>query len=212
MILVLPLISYLISAWRRRRGKHTRMSVPFDLARDRVPIAVAVVSGVLVIAGCGSSSSPSSPTKSASNLAAAAISYAACMRSHRVPSFPDPSTSGGSVSFSLKSSFGINPASPAFHAAQTACDKLLPGGAPRSGQPSVATEAHMRAIAECMRAHGVSGFPDPTTIPPSGSAGYSGVLDRNGVSFVIPTTIDLQSPAVQRAATHCRLRGLGQGG
>ncbi len=212
MILVLPLIRYLIRAWRQRRGKHTRMSVPFDLARDRVPILVAVVSGVLVIAGCGSSNSPSSSSKGASNLAAAAISYADCMRSHGVPNFPDPSTSGGSVRFSLKSSSGINPASPAFHAAQTVCGKLLPGGAPGSRQPSAATEAQMLAISECMRTHGVSGFPDPTTTPPSSPAGYSGVLDRNGVSFVIPTTIDLQSPAVQRAATHCHLGGLGQGG
>jgi hypothetical protein len=44
--------------------------VPFHLARRRVPIvvAVAVVSGVLMIAGCGSSSKPSSPSKSAPNL------------------------------------------------------------------------------------------------------------------------------------------------
>ncbi len=212
MVLVFPLISHLIRAWRQRRGNHARMSVPFDQARDRLPIAVAVVSGVLVIVGCGSSTSPSSPSKSASNLAAAAISYADCMRSRGVPNFPDPSTSGGSVSFTLKSSSGINPASPAFHAAQTACGQLLPGGAPASGQPSAATEAQMLAISECMRAHGVSGFPDPTTTPPGSPAGSSGVLDRNGVSFVIPTTIDLQSPAVQRAATHCHLGGLGQGG
>ncbi len=209
MILVLPLIEYLIRAWRQRRGKHTRLSVPFDLARDRVPITVAVVSGVLAIAGCGSSSSPS---KTASNLAAAAISYADCMRSHGVPNFPDPSTSGGSVSISLKSSSGVNPASPAFHTAQTACGKLLPGGPPGSGQPTAAIEAQMLVISECMRAHGVSGFPDPTTTPPSSPAGYSGVIDRNGVSFVIPTTIDIQSPAVRRAATHCHLGGLGQGG
>jgi len=44
--------------------------VPFHLARYRVPICMAVLSGVLVIAGCGSSSKPSSPSKSASNLAA----------------------------------------------------------------------------------------------------------------------------------------------
>jgi hypothetical protein len=35
-----------------------------------------------------------------------------------VPNFPDPNTSGGSITFSLKSSSGINPASPSYQAAQ----------------------------------------------------------------------------------------------
>jgi hypothetical protein len=207
-----PLIRYLVGAWRQRREEHAGIWFRFHRAFDRAPIAVAVVTGGLVIAGCGSSSGPANHSKSASNLPAAAVSYADCMRSHGVPNFPDPTTSGGSVSFSLKSSSGINPASPSFQAAQTACGKLLPGGAPASGQPSAATKAQMLVVSECMRAHGVSGFPDPTTTPPSSPADSSGVLDHNGVSFVIPTTINLQSPAVQRAATNCHLGGLGQGG
>jgi hypothetical protein len=187
------------------------MSVPFHLARRRVPIAVAVVP-VLVIAGCGSSSKPSSPSKSASNLAAAGIRFASRMRSHGVPNFPDPSTSGGGVGFSIKSRSGINPASPSFQAAQKACGKLLARGGPGSGKSSAATKAQMLAISECMRAHWVSAFPDPTTTPPSSPVGYSGVLGRNGVFFAIPTTIDIQSPAVRQAATACHLGGLGQGG
>ncbi len=189
---------------------HSSARLPGYAGRPRFPRNS--VSGVLVIAGCGSSSKPSSPSKSASKLAAAAVRFASCMRSHGVPNFPDPATSGGGVHISIKSSSGINPASPAFQAAQKACGKLLPGGAPVSGQPSAAAEAQMLAISECMRAHGVSGFPDPTTTPPSSPAGYSGVLTRNGVSLAIPTTIDLQSPGVQRAATACHLGGLGQGG
>jgi hypothetical protein len=133
------------------------------------------------------------------------------MRSRGVPNFPDPTTSSGGVHISLKSSSGINPASPSFVAAQTVCGKFLPGSGPGSGKPSAANKARMLAISECMRTHGVSGFPDPTTAPPSSPAGYSGVLERNGVSFAIPTTIDLQSPAVRQAATACHLAGLGQG-
>lgn len=70
----------------------------------------------------------------------------------------------------------------------------------------------MLTISECMRAHGLSGFPDPTTTPPSSPAGYSGVIGRNGVFFAIPTTIDIRSPAVSQAATACHLGGPGQGG
>jgi hypothetical protein len=212
MILVLPLMRYLIRAWRRRRGQGAEVSVPFHHARHRVPIAVAVVSGVLVSAGCESSSNPSSAGRSASNLAAAGIRFASCMRSNGVPKFPDPTTSGGSVHISIKSNSGINPASPSFQAAQTTCGKLVPGGGPGSEKPSAATEAQMLAISECMRAHRVNRFPDPTTTPPSSPAGYSGVMTRNGVSFAIPTTIDIQSPAVKQAATACHLPGLGQGG
>lgn len=187
------------------------MAVLFDVARHRLPLAVVVVSGVLVVAACGSSNKPSSPSRSASNLAAAGIRFASCMRSHGVAKFPDPNTSGGGVSFSVKSSSGINLASPSFQAAQTACGKLLPGGGPGAVKPSAAAKAQMLAISQCMRAHGVSAFPDPTT-PPSSPAGYSGVLTRNGVSFAIPTTINIQSPAVQHAANACHLGGLGQGG
>ncbi|MGO9976637.1 MAG: hypothetical protein ACLPZR_24985 [Solirubrobacteraceae bacterium] len=186
--------------------------MPFHLARRRLPTAVAVVSGVLVIAGCGSSSTSRGSGKSLSNLAAGGVRFASCIRSHGVPNFADPSTSGGGVRVSIKSSSGINPASPSFQAAQKVCGKLLAGGGPGSGKPSAATEAQMLAISECMRAHGVSAFPDPTTTAPSSPVGYSGVLERNGVSFAIPSTIDLQSPAVRQAASVCHLGGLGQGG
>ncbi len=134
------------------------------------------------------------------------------MRSHGVANFPDSSTSGSSVTFGLKSSSGINQASPSFQAAQTACGKLLPGGGPGSEKPTTAAKAQVLAISECMRTHGVNGFPDPTTTPPSSPAGYSGVLTLNGVSLAIPTTIAIQSSAVRQAATACHLGGLGQGG
>jgi len=177
----------------------------------RYPIAatVAVLFGVVVVAGCGSSSSSG---RSVPNLAAAGMGFASCMRSSGVRSFPDPTTSGGGVHSSLTSNSGINPASPSFLAAQKVCGKLLPGSGPGSGRPSTATEAQMLAISECMRGHGVSGFPDPTIAPPSNPAGYSGVLTRDGVSFAIPTSIDIEAPAVTRAATICHLPGLGQGG
>ncbi len=50
--------------------------------------------------------------------------FASCMRSHGVPGFPDP----GSNQTSVKSD--VNPQSPAFKSALTACSSLLP---PRPG-------------------------------------------------------------------------------
>jgi hypothetical protein len=89
-------------------------------------------------------------------LATQALQYAACMRSHGVPNFPDPTIHGDSISFRIaaqssagapaspssaappashspagsgpKPSAGGAPAMPPqFQAAQRACQKLLPG-------------------------------------------------------------------------------------
>lgn len=65
----------------------------------------------------------------------------------------------------------------------------------------------MLAISECMRAHGVSGFPDPTTTAPSSPTGYSAVLGRNDVFFAVPSTGNLQSPAAKQAEIACRFGG-----
>jgi hypothetical protein len=56
---------------------------------------------------------------------------AACMRSHGVPNFPDPSFSGGHVSVSIPSS--INTSSPQVAQAIQVCQKLIPAGLPYSG-------------------------------------------------------------------------------
>jgi hypothetical protein len=53
------------------------------------------------------------------------LDFAACMRSHGVPSFPDPQFSNGGVRIS---GGGVDPNSPAFQSAQKACGAKLPGG------------------------------------------------------------------------------------
>jgi hypothetical protein len=57
------------------------------------------------------------------------LAFSACMRSHGVPDFPDPSFSGGGAQLSLRGTPGsdLNPNSPRFQAAQTACQGNLPG-------------------------------------------------------------------------------------
>jgi hypothetical protein len=177
-----------------------------NTAPRRATIAVAALSGALVIAACGSSKSPAGPSARAQRAAAGALAYSQCMRSHGVSNFPDPTISGGGahISIGITSSSGINPSSPSFQAAQKACGRLAPGGGPSSQHPSAATEKQMLAIAACMRTHGISDFPDPTTSPPSTpGAGVGGVMTQNGVSFVFPSTLDLTSPAVVRAAKLC---------
>ncbi len=70
--------------------------------------------------------------------------------------------------------------------------------------PSAQTMAHWRTVAQCMRRHGVRGFPDPTTSVPPNSFGNDGVIaDRDGAILAIPATIDMQSAAFTQAATTC---------
>ncbi|HEY2073351.1 MAG TPA: hypothetical protein VGG88_07240 [Gaiellaceae bacterium] len=81
------------------------------------------------------------------------------MRKHGITNFPDPNSQGV---ISIHSGEGIDPQSPAFQSARTACDKLLPNG----GQPTPAQIAQqqqaMLKLSACMRAHGLKDFPDPS--------------------------------------------------
>ena len=156
-------------------------------------VATAIIS--LVVAACGGSGSPSSPSASNSGQPSQAqirraqqeaVRFAACMRSHGVANFPDPTTSPRAFKTALSTK------SPAFASAETNCRHLLPNG----GQPThsdVHTHAQvvaMLAFARCIRSHGFRTFPDPTS---------AGQLTHE---MVAGAGIDLHQPAVLQAATH----------
>jgi hypothetical protein len=65
----------------------------------------------------------------------------------------------------------------------------------------------MVRTSECMRAHGVTGFPDPTTTPPANPQDYSIVDGIGGLSgglfLLVPKTINVDSPAFKQAAKTC---------
>ncbi len=158
----------------------------------------------LVIAACGSAGPSSAAASGGPNPVGRAdfLKYSQCMRSHGVPDFPDPSPAGG-----IHLSSGMNPFSPAFKAAQANCQKLLPGGGPGAAHPTAQAKEQTLKVSECMRQHGISGFPDPTFTPPSSPAGYSALIDRGGVILAVPSTIDPQSPAFKQAAAACKFPG-----
>jgi hypothetical protein len=84
--------------------------------------------------------------------------FYACMRSHGVPNFPDPNSQGG---ISVTSANGIDPNSPQFQSAQTACQKLMPKGAAPSPAEQAQAQAQALKYSACMRSHGEPNFPDP---------------------------------------------------
>jgi len=194
-------------------------------------LAAAALVSVFVVAGCGGSGShsptaapasgPSTPAPSTTTaralttavsgggLAAAALAFSECMRSNGVPNFPDPKPGGG---FEFPVSGG-NLASPAFRRAQAKCRKVLPGGGPpgpgSTTHPSAQTLAKLVRIAECMREHGISQFPDPRTSVPSNPVGYQEITDFDGAILLFPSTINLQSPAYRQDLDACGAPPLG---
>jgi hypothetical protein len=176
-----------------------------------------------VIAACGSSS-PNSPgsvghqtqAQIQDQLHHELVRFADCMRSHGVSSFPDPTSPGADKEFLLGDIPGLNTQSPAFVAAHTACKHLLPGGGTASQAATAQVMAQLLITSRCMRANGLTGFPDPTTSPPSNQAAY---LDVAGFSannappgappvayLAIPNSIDPNAPAARHAATACHFR------
>jgi hypothetical protein len=160
---------------------------------SRLPAAAVAVIAATVIAACGSSSPTSSATGSqASQIGIAQMNqsmlhFAHCMRSHGVANFPDPTTSPRAFKQALS-----DPA-PAVQSAASACQHLLPRGGPANQSPahSQAQIAAALAFARCMRAHGFTHFPDPSS---------SGQLTHQ---MLAAASIDIHLPAVQQAADAC---------
>jgi hypothetical protein len=132
------------------------------------------------------------------------LKYAACMRKHGVPNFPDPSANDG---FALQ----MDPSSPGFVAAQATCHKLLPGGGPpgpgSATHPSAQALASMLKTSECMRRHGIYDFPDPGSRIPSNLPARSVITIMGGVVLAFPPTLalEMRSAAFAQAEAACNL-------
>jgi len=154
-------------------------------------IATAALA-VLAAACNGSPSSTSSggtPNARGSTNSPSLVAYSRCMRSHGVPNFPDP-TSSGQVPKTDAQLLGVS--SPQLQAARTACQHLLPTGGSLQQQehqcmqnsdcsPALVQQmlnADLK-LARCMRSHGVPNFPDPTN---GGSSGPVFNITRVGIS------------------------------
>lgn len=162
---------------------------------------MAAALSCLALAACGSSG------RGHAVRVAQAIKFSDCMRSHGLTNFPDPTSGGGGIRIQITPGSGLSPSSPTFRSAQAACQKLLPGGGPGNGPPSAQVEAQALATSKCMRSHGVSDFPDPTTTAPAPSGNYGAVMGHNGVYLALPSSIDPNAPAFKRAASACHFGG-----
>jgi hypothetical protein len=117
------------------------------------------------------------------------------MRSHGVPSFPDP-TSGGDIPKVSVQQLGVS--SSQFQAAEEACQALLPVGSDDMFPPGEVQQllVGMLQFSQCMRSHGVAGWPDPTT-DSEGQPLFQ--LSTHGF-----TRQEARSPTISRAIGQCQ--------
>jgi hypothetical protein len=167
-------------------------------SRRATGAASALVAGLIGVAvlvtAChsgGSNAAAGNPSSSGSAAGSGAVTqtpsgpaYAQCMRSHGVTNFPDPQ--GPNQNRFLISSAVQN--NPHYQSASAACESLRPRQSAGGGGGG-ASQQQLLAFTQCMRANGVSNFPDP---------GPDGAISLNGV--------DRSSPQFQHAAQTCASR------
>jgi hypothetical protein len=136
--------------WRRER-----------LRRPAGLLAAALACLALVAAACSSPASPGTGAGPAGGSAKhSELAYSRCMRAHGITGFPDPNAQG-EIALNGDPGTALDPKSPQFKAANNACKSLLP---PRHTlTPAQQAKARAQALkySRCMRAHGISDFPDP---------------------------------------------------
>jgi hypothetical protein len=151
-----------------------------------------MAAAALLTAACGGSSSSTSagsggaPSAGGSAHTVTPLAFARCVRAHGVPNFPDPDSSGNFNKQVLRQ-LGVSDAR--LRAAEAPCGDLAPGGqqAPLTAQQQ---QDYLRAAA-CMRAHGITVFPDP-------------VFSGGGVRFPSPPAgVATSSPQFVHARQTC---------
>ncbi len=128
-------------------------------------------------AATGDSGSGQATPRTADAARSAGVKFSECMRSNGVPSFPDPgSSSGGGIQISASKTSGsgntmtvngVSVNAPAFQAALQKCQKDIPHRPPSASQVAQ-IESNAISAAKCLRADGVSNYPDPQIIPAPG--------------------------------------------
>jgi hypothetical protein len=155
-------------------------------------LVLAGVTGLtLAASACGGSSSAKVAQVGTTNAnqphAHDPQAFSTCMRSHGVPTFPDPDSSG-----TIHVPSSIDDRLPTVRAAYHACRNLAPSAGSLTGQGDVMRQDQLLAFAKCMRSHRVPNFPDPQVVN-----GHLNIPDT-------PGQIDPSSPIVTAAIAACR--------
>ncbi len=163
------------------------------MSNRRWPLApLALIALVALISGCGSSAPAETASGGGANHTDAnarkAVKFAECMRTNGVRQFPDPPA--GKVTLDgIVNGSSLDPSTPAFKLALSACRNLEPAGF-TGGKRSPRQMDAGRRFAQCVRANGVPDFPDPVNGQP--------LIDTNR----IPSSNQPGGMTILNAATH----------
>ncbi|MGH9125374.1 MAG: hypothetical protein ACRDZ8_11715 [Acidimicrobiales bacterium] len=187
-------------------------------------VAAVIVMGLLV-AACGhgssgpgvasagkstSGSNSSGSNSSGSSNSFEALQYSQCMRKNGVPDFPDPN-SQGLIQVNAGPGSGLNPRSPQWQAAQKKCAKYAPGG-DLTPKQQAAQQAQLLKFSKCMRAHGISDFPDPSNGGLALKGGPGSDLNPNDPGFQnAQKACQADAPGVLGGGGGIEIRGSGPG-
>jgi len=178
------------------------------MSKRRLPLAVlALIAIVALISACGSttpadtgsgssggSNAPAGSGSSSGGTTASkrekAVKFAKCMRSNGVSEFPDPGASGDSTIDGIVNGSSLDPDTPAFKQAMSACKSLEPAGFTGSKRSPQQMQAALE-FAQCIRENGVKDFPDPANGQP--------LVDTNRIpSSEQPGGMSILNAAMQR--------------
>jgi hypothetical protein len=124
-------------------------------------------------------------SKTPSSTRAQLDKFGDCIRSHGLPEYQNPIKNGNSITMA------VQPGAQ-FATAEFECEHLLPSGLqPPSHTVTPAEQVYYLKVVACMQSHGFRDFPDPTFV-------------GGTVHFVLPSSVDQNSPLFDRALTTCR--------
>lgn len=167
----------------------------------RARAAIGLIATVALISGCGSAA-PTNTGSRGSGVAKASQGekFASCMRNNGVSHFPDPPASGGFTIDEVANGSSLNTSSPAFTQALRACKALEPVGFTGRKRNTEQQKGALK-FAQCMRANGVSDFPDPVNGEP--------LVDTNRIpSTKRPGGMSALRAAMQKCSTFSARAGV----
>lgn len=191
----------------------TRPTPPSSRPRLGLAIAGAALVVVTLTACDAGSSSPSgsgSPSAGGTSTTGSAVAYSACVRSHGVPNFPDP-TGSNAVVKADPAQLGVSATQ--LQTAQQACSTLLPltGDNTEQQQETQCAEqgdcpqavvqqwmSGLRMLAQCLRTHGEANWPDPVITSLGGHPAAPHFLyTQAGIDHHDPHVLDVVDQCVQ---------------
>jgi hypothetical protein len=180
----------------RRAGPRDRTGRPRH--RRAGALAAAVASATLLAAACGGSSTQAN-TFAPGATYAQMLAFAKCMRSNGVPNFPDPDRQGTFNNATVNALTTNNSGNNAVHQCRSVLPNAGTGLTVEQIQQIQQTNLHNAVkAAHCMRAHGITNFPDP-----AGTTQASGINWQAVLSAIQAGGLSLDTPSYEAAFMAC---------